>query len=45
MTVAASATDAGIHRKITGSGTTTVMMSNVEMEDIIKAFKGKYWRF
>ena len=45
LTAAASATDAGIHKKILGSGrhsssalhnTTKLIISNNEMEDIIK---------
>ena len=39
LTAAASAADAGIHKKILGSGhnnTTTLIISNKEMEDIIK---------
>ena len=32
VTVAASAADAGIHKKILGSGTTTLIISNDEME-------------
>ena len=37
LTAAASAADAGIHKKILGSGnTTTLIISNDEMEDIIK---------
>ena len=40
LTAAASAADAGIHKKILGSGnTTTLMISNNEMEDIIKIVK------
>ena len=50
LTVAASAADAGIHKKILGSGrrnsyssalhnTTTLIMSNNKMEDIIKIVK------
>ena len=42
LTAAASATDAGIHKKILGSGhnnTTTLIISNNEMEDIIKIIK------
>ena len=35
LTAAASAADAGIHKKILGSGTTTLMISNDQMEDII----------
>ena len=38
LTAAASAADAGIHKKILGSGT-TIIMSNDEMEDIIKIVK------
>ena len=36
LTAAASAADAGIHRKILGSGNTTLIISNEEMNDIIK---------
>ena len=37
LTAAASAADAGIHKKILGSGnTTTLIISNNEMEDLIK---------
>ena len=36
LTAAASAADAGIHKKILGSGTTTLRISNDEMEDIMK---------
>ena len=39
LTAAASTADAGIHRKILGSGTTTLIISNNEMEDIIKIVK------
>ena len=39
LTAAASATDAGIHKKILGSGTTTQIISNDEMEDIMKIVK------
>ena len=41
LTTAASAADAGIHKKILGSGhnTTTLIISNDEMEDIIKIVK------
>ena len=40
LTAAASAADAGIHKKIVGSGnTTTLIISNNEMEDIIKIVK------
>ena len=36
---AASAADAGIHKKILGSGNTTLMISNNDMEDLIKIVK------
>ena len=36
ITVAASAIDAGILKKIHGSGTTTLIISNEEMNDIMK---------
>ena len=36
ITAAASAIDPGIQRKIHGSGTTTLIISNEEMNDIIK---------
>ena len=44
LTAAASATDAGIHKKILGSGhnhpsSTTLTISNDEMEDVIKIVK------
>ena len=42
LTAAASAADAGIHKKILGSGhnnTTTLIISNNEMDDIIKIVK------
>ena len=42
LTAAASAADAGIHKKILGSGhnnMTTLIISNNEMEDIIKIIK------
>ena len=42
LTAAASAADAGIHKKILGSGhnnTTTLIISNNEMKDIIKIVK------
>ena len=38
-TLAASATDAAIYNKIFGSGTTTLIISNEEMNDIIKIVK------
>ena len=39
LTAAASAADAGILKKILGSGNTTLIISNNEMEDIIKIIK------
>ena len=39
LTAAASAADTGIHKKISGSGTTTLIISNDEMKDIIKIVK------
>ena len=39
LTAAASAADAGIHKKILGSGNTTLIILNNEMEDIIKIVK------
>ena len=36
IAVAASAIDAGIQKKIHGSGTTTLIISNEEMNDIMK---------
>ena len=36
ITAAASAIDAGIRKKIYGSGTTTLIISNEEINDIIK---------
>ena len=36
ITAAASSIDAGIQKKIHGSGTTTLIISNEEMNDIIK---------
>ena len=39
LPAAASAADAGIHKKILGSGTTTQIISNDEMENIIKIVK------
>ena len=42
LTAAASSADAGIHKKILGSGhnnTTTLIISNNEMDDIIKIVK------
>ena len=39
LTAAASAADTGIHKKILGSGNTTLIVSNNEIEDIIKIIK------
>ena len=39
LTAAASAADAGIHKKMLGSGTTTLMISNDEIDDLIKIVK------
>ena len=39
LTAAASATDAVIHKKIFGSGITTLIISNKEMNDIMKIIK------
>ena len=41
LTAAASATDAAIYKKMFGSGVTTLINSNVEMNDtkIVKSFK------
>ena len=39
LTAAASAADAGIHNKILGSGTTTLIISNDEMKDITRIVK------
>ena len=39
MTAAASAIDAGIQKKIYGSGNTTLIISNEEMNDIMKILK------
>ena len=39
LTAAASAADAGMHKKILGPGTTTLTISNYEMEDIMKMVK------
>ena len=36
VTAAASANDAGIQKKIHGSGTTTLIISNKEMSDTMK---------
>ena len=37
--LAAAATDAAIHKKIFGSGNTTLIISNEEMNDIMKIIK------
>ena len=39
LTAAASAADVRIHKKILGSGNTTLIISNNEIEDIIKIVK------
>ena len=39
LTAAASAADAEIHKQILGSGITTLIISNDEMEDIIEIVK------
>ena len=39
LTAAASATDAAIHKKMFGSGTTTLITSNEEMNDVMKIVK------
>ena len=39
LTAAASVADAGIHKKILGSGNTTLIISNNDMEDLIKIVK------
>ena len=39
LTAAVSATDAAVHKKMFGSGTTTVIISNEEMNDIMKIVK------
>ena len=39
LTAAASAADAGIHKKVLGSGNTTLIISNDEIKDIIKIVK------
>ena len=39
LTAAASATDASIHKKNFGSGFTTLIISNEEMNDIMKMVK------
>ena len=39
LTAAASAADAAIHKKMFGSGMTTLITSNEEMNDIMKVVK------
>ena len=39
LTAAGSAADAGIHKKILGSGNTTLIISNKDMDDLIKIVK------
>ena len=39
LTAAASATDSAIHEKMFGSGTTTLIIFNEEMNDIVKMIK------
>ena len=39
LTAAASAADAGIHKKILGSGNTTLIISDKDMKDLIKIVK------
>ena len=39
LTAVASAADARIHKKVLGSGNTTLIISNNEIEDIIKTVK------
>ena len=39
LTAATSAADAGIHKKILGSGNTTLIISNKDIEDLIKIVK------
>ena len=39
LTAAVLAADAGIHKKILGSGNTTLIISNKDMEDLIKIVK------
>ena len=49
ITAATSAIDAGIQKKIHGSGTKTLIISNEEMNDIMKIIQDEnhstYWRF
>ena len=39
LTAAASAADAGVHKKILGSGNTTLIILNKDMKDLIKIVK------
>ena len=39
LNAALSAADAGIHKNILGSGTTTLIISNDEIKDIIRVIK------
>ena len=39
LTAAASATDAAVHRKMFGSGFTTLIISNEKINDIMKIVK------
>ena len=39
LIAAASVADAGIHKKILGSGNTTLIISNKDIEDLIKIIK------
>ena len=39
LTTVVSAADAGVHKRILGSRTTTLIISNDEMEDIVKIVK------
>ena len=39
LTAAAAATDSAIHKKMFGSGTTTLIIFNEEMNDIVKMIK------
>ena len=39
ITAPISAEDSGIHKKMLGSGTTTLIISNKEMKDIMKIVK------
>ena len=49
LTAAASAADAGIHKKILGSGTATLIISNEEMNDVMRIVQALedsifYWK-